>query len=49
MVAHGGVVAGGVHGCWGACVVAGDVWLPEGAWFARGVWLQGACMVGGCA
>ena len=47
----------GVHGCWGACVVAGGhVWLQGACMVARGhAWLWGACAVaggvcgGGCA
>ena len=43
-----------MHGCWGACVVAGGhVWLPGGVHGCQGAcvvagghaWLQGACMV----
>ena len=43
------MVAGGVHGCqgcvhgcWGACMVAGGH-----AWLEGCAWLQGACMVAG--
>ena len=46
------MVVGGMHGCWGVCMVAGGhAWLPWGVCgCARGcVWLQEACMVaGGC-
>ena len=48
---------GGMHGCWGACVVVGACLVGGGMHGCRGcAWLQGgmhgcwgACMVGGCA
>ena len=52
MVAGACVVARVVHGCWGACMVAGGhVWLLGGVWLPGGVCggLSGAevCVVAG--
>ena len=41
----GHVVAGGMCGCWGACMVArGCAWL----WGVRCAWLRGCVVAGGC-